>query len=161
MNNEASEYLNTTYATDARCVGSNPLNKNAETTTTVMLPDRYTIPSGWKDRDTGANSADTNWKFDYEAMEANIRFTEEKDYWFASRAYKDNTEEDIFYIGIRFMYYTTQAINSHSLCSSTIDGKLYGRTWTLGFRPCIKLRTDIKIISGDGASENTAYELGI
>ena len=35
LNDEAMKYLNTDYASDARCVGSVPNNKNSETKTYI------------------------------------------------------------------------------------------------------------------------------
>ena len=75
LNDKAMEYLNTDYAIDARCIGSNPKNKNAESSDFASYND-YT---------TDLKAADDNYETDYNTLEKlNIPVTE-GGYWFASR----------------------------------------------------------------------------
>ena len=80
LNDEAMKYLNTDYASDARCVGSVPNDKNSETKT-------YIYKSSFFGRDL--KDADENYVLDSKQMnELGIEYTEtekEGEYWLASR----------------------------------------------------------------------------
>lgn len=47
------------------------------------------------------------------------------------------------------------------LCDIQSYGKAFGYLGDAGLRPCILLKTDIKITGGDGKMEETAYTIGI
>lgn len=166
LNNEAEKYLNTEYAIDARCVGNVPTNqegiftnKNTDTTQTVILS--FT-PSGWSTRDSGCKEADTNYETDINMMEAiEIRNTGEY-YWLTSRHKiidSSHFEFHVRYIG------NSGNLESGHVCHINSDGTKYGSTvggrHTNGLRACFSLKSDIKITEGNGASEETAYVLGI
>ena len=168
LNDEAENYLNTTYAVDARCVGSLPTidedgnftEKDEGTQTTVSIPSNWTLPTGWTTTDTGCYGIDENYKTDETAMKAaNIWITGE-DYWLASRSFEQlsfmgNTEYDFCMCanGVDGSF-----IDS-TLCYIVSDGETGGIQQKEGFRPCFSLRSDIKVTGEDGKSESTAYTI--
>lgn len=83
LNDEAMKYLNTEYASDARCVGSVPNDKNSETKT-------YYASNAFKNN-LGKNvkDSDENYILDNDQMnKLGIEYTEtgsDYDYWLASR----------------------------------------------------------------------------
>lgn len=79
LNNEALNYKNATYATDARCVGSNPANKNSE----VAGPTTLTFTYNGSNK-INLKNTDNNYQTDLNTMKSvNIAGTQE--YWLASR----------------------------------------------------------------------------
>ena len=53
-------------------------------------------------------------------------------------------------------------LDGNRLCNVYSDGTTRGYSNEHGLRPCISLRSDIKVIGGgDGSEEAQAYELGI
>jgi len=173
----AGKYLNTTYAVDARCVGSIPsvdergnfTEKNKGTDTTVTLPPPlpegedssiwltdYKRPSGWTSDDTGCYDTDANYTTDETQMtNANIWTTGEY-YWLASRrVYSDSSrcDFDVRYVG------SFGDLDSYYLCHVDSNGNAVGNPRSGGLRPCFSLRSDIKITGGDGKEEATAYTM--
>ena len=152
LNSEAGKYLNRAYATDARCVGSVPtnqngtfINKNSENAGPVQLQFTSSVD--------GANmkEADTNYTTDKTQMESlNIWTTGEK-YWLASRfvnsypSYCNFRVRDVFSGG---------NLGNIDLCIVSIGGRTQGDSHTCGLRPCLALKSGIKITGGNGTSEN-------
>jgi len=168
LNREAGKYLNTTYAVDARCVGSVPSinsdgsfkEKNKGTETTVTLPpdswSTYTRASGWTSDDTGCYDADTNYKTDETQMtNANILITGEH-YWMASRDVRSNSSNCNFIVRRMF---SSGGYIADGLCTVSTLGDVDGVMTTGGRRPCFSIRSDIKITGGDGQAESTAYTM--
>lgn len=157
LNEEAQLYKNDTYAIDARCVGSSPSNKNAENTTVVTYNRDYT---GTEDV-SGMKSGDTNYEEDYNAMvSANIHSIG-KEYWLASR-YTANVDDSYFFY-INFVT-TKGEFTSHNfnfLGVNTWSGLVQVQKWdSIGLRPCIKLKENLKIESGKG-TQISPYELSL
>ena len=177
LNDKAQTYINLEYATDARCVGSIPtvengifISKNEGTDTTVILPPpvpegedsnnwwtSYTKPDGWDSNDSLCYNTDENYIIDANQMKsANIIQTNEI-YWLASRyapAFSSHCSFDIRII------INDGSLNSNDICRVLAEqGGAYGSLYERGLRPCILLRTDIKIIDGNGKKE-TPYILG-
>ena len=169
--NQKAEYYatNSPYALDGRCVGSVPTvgtdgiftAKNTEVKGTYSIPDDWTLPSGWTSRDTGCQKwSDTNHETDYNTMEAledsgAIEILETGEYyWLASRRVVSGT----FYM---WNVMTGGTLYSRYLCYVNSEGNQRGITGKLGLRPCISLKSDIKVIAGDGKEAGTAYELGM
>jgi len=169
LNREAGKYLNTTYAVDARCVGSLPSinldgsfkEKNKGTETTVILPpdtwSSYTRPNLWTSDDTECYDKDTNYVTDETQMiNANIKTTGQY-YWLASRDVSSDSSSCYFYLrrvdsygGLsKYSFLYVDSSEMHPSGSSTNNG----------LRPCFSLRSDIKITGGDGQSEVTAYTM--
>jgi len=163
----AEKYLNTTYAVDARCIGSIPLinldgsftEKNKGTETTVTLPsvsDGWVRPGGWTSDDTGCYDTDTNYTTDLTQMtNANIKTTGEL-YWMASR-YVYLTSNGCDFNVRRVL--DSGDLDKYKLCYVDCDSGIRGYSRSNGLRPCFSLRSDIKITGGDGQSETTAYTM--
>ena len=61
-----------------------------------------------------------------------------------------------------FVYvYTSDVLSKSNVCIVYSDGGANGSAREHGLRPCISLKSDIKVTGGDGEGEETAYELGI
>ena len=167
LNQKAERYAeNSPYAIDGRCVGSIPTigadgtfnSKNTEEVGPVELQFTTTVE--------GANNMkdkDTNYETDYNTMEAleesgvpNILATGEY-YWLASR----DVFSDSSYCNFLVRYVPTSGgLYSRNLCNVNSDGITFGNSYGNGLRPCISLKSDIKVTGGDG-KEATPYELGI
>ena len=163
MLNEKAEYYakSSPYALDGRCVGSVPsigtdgkFNvKNTENVEPVQLEFTSTVE--------GANNMkgeDNNFEIDQTALqEANI-WTTGEEYWLASRDLILNSSYCSFNVRV---VNTNGDLSYNSLSHVNSDGYMYGYDEEGGLRPCISLKSDIKVTAGDGKSEKTAYELGI
>ncbi len=158
LNEKAERYAtNSPYALDGRCVGSVPTvgadgtftAKNTEEVGPVTLQFTTTVE--------GANSMkdeDTNYETDYDTMEAledsgvlNILTTGER-YWLASRYVYSSSSSDC-YFAVRYVD-TGGDLGSYNLCGVYSDGGAGGFSFENGLRPCISLKSDIKVIAGDG-----------
>ena len=169
LNQKAERYATSSpYAIDARCVGSVPTvgadrkfnAKNTENVGPVELQFTSEVE--------GANNMkdkDENHVTDYDTMEAleesgvqNILTTGET-YWLASRyVYSDSSGCNFHVRGVN----ASGGLYNYYLCSVVSNGNTNGGSDEGGLRPCISLRSDIKVIGGgDGSEEAQAYELGI
>lgn len=178
LNNKAETYINSEYATDARCVGSIPtieegtfIDKDKVTETTVTLPPtlpegqssstwwtNYKRPDGWENDDTGCYGSDTNYTIDQTQMQSAGILATGESYWLASHGVDSNSANVNFrvrYIGI------SGGLFSSYLCAVDNDGttRVNPDESKYGFRPCILLSTDIKVTGGDGENESTAYKI--
>ena len=148
LNDKAINYTNENFVIDARCVGSNPINKNSENKETYIDDEGY---------NTEIKEEDKNYVADYEEL-ANLNMLNTTEpYWMASR-YK---EEGTVYLneqGIRFKLRVVGAkyewiIGYGGIYISTFDN-------SFGFRPIFLLKGDLQITAGNG-QEATPYELGV
>lgn len=182
LNNEAMKYKGT-LGIDARCIGSVPnisengvmTSKNTETEYTANIPDSWILPvepEQWTSTDTGCKKGtDTNYtssgeisiKRDKETMENLDLWITGENYWIASRW--TYTGSYIYHFFVRFVHTDsslgTNGLDCYTCCSVKPDGETKGYSNTLGLRPCISLKSAIKVLDGDGKTENTAYTLGI
>lgn len=156
LNNEANNYLNETYATDTRCVGSNPSNKNSEITTTP------TLPAEWKgiDKITGIKWKDANYSSDQKVLNRIKNYRLKKEYWLASRGGTLNLEENVIYFYVRGVGTVSGDLGDKSICMMNSNGTTSAYDYTFGFRPCIILKPEIKTVKGDGSSTDP-YEIGV
>lgn len=149
LNAKADNYLNTTYASSARCVGSVPNNKNAESGYMTEDPLGYNTSNKYK-------AKDTNHTTDYNQMEALEITKSNNDYWLASRQF-------ILQGAIAYNFCIKRIDNSGKLqqlgyALFTVAYKqVKGNSYTNGFRPVFTLKPGIKITGGDGI--NTPYTL--
>lgn len=128
----AEKYLNTLYASDARCVGTHPLNGS----------------------DYEFNSE--TYKIDFEQMVNNNISKITTNYWIASII-----KEVPWTTTYSVLNITTEGeVEKVPLCAVTPYGtNAMATTEIRGFRPCITLKETLKVVSGDGKSEKTAYKL--
>lgn len=153
LNNEALLYKNDTYAIDARCVGSNPSNKNAEVLGPVTMQFEY----------NGSNiidykNEDNNYEIDQKAMQEAGLWSIQEPYWLASRSIDSVATYCDFF---------TRLVNEAGELSGdymggvNFEGGNMGKRCYNGLRPCITLNSSvIKIVDGNGTS-NQPYILGL
>lgn len=152
LNAKAEEYLNTTYASDARCVGSVPNNKNSEATDYFTI---YYGHSGISFRNT-----DTNYKTDYEQIGSdNLNIANiGKSYWLASRIINYYENHGGYTYSCMRGIGTSGYLSENNLCYVYASNSFNGYSVSLGFRPVFTLKSDIKISGGDG-SKTVPYTL--
>ena len=153
LNTEAGKYLNTEYATDARCVGSVPTNQNG-TFTNKNSENAGPVKLQFTSSVSGANNmkeADTNYETDETEMYNLSIFTTGENYWLASRDVRSNSSGCRF----RVCFVNTEGeLGSGGLCDVSSVGNSVGYSPVFGLRPCFALKSDIKITGGNGTSEN-------
>ena len=147
LNTEAERYLNNSYASSARCVGSNPNDKNNEEIGPIELNYSYKGSKNFN-----AKKQDENYKIDLEAMEeAGITGIEE-DYWMASRnVVQDKSGTFLRIYGI----YGRGVLSSSGIIDiwGNENSEFYSKT--CGLRPCFTLKaTSLKIIDGNGTNKH-------
>ena len=159
----AQEYLNTTYASSARCVGSDPADPDWDVNENEA--GYYTKKEGegeyqsWMENKGYYNilkNGDEKYNTDWTQMEQipGIK-TSNKDYWLASRTIGVNSSITFFAV---LSILASGDGNSGTLCGVSPDS-VYGYGYTFGFRPVFTLKSGIKITEGDGA--NTPYKLEV
>ena len=153
LNNEAEKYLNKTYATDARCVGSVPTNQNG-TFTNKNSENAGPVQLQFDSSVSGVNNMkgnDTNYTTDQTQMNNLNIWTTGEYYWIASRDGYSVSSGCSF----RVLYAASfGGLNSCELCDVSSYGFAYGHSQTNGLRPCFSLKSDIKITGGIGTSGN-------
>lgn len=147
LNTEAERYLNNSYASSARCVGSNPNDKNNEEIGPIELNYSYKGSKNFN-----AKKQDENYKIDLEAMEeAGITGIEE-DYWMASRnVVQDKSGTFLRIYGV----YGRGVLSSSGIIDiwGNENSEFYSKT--CGLRPCFTLKaTSLKIIDGNGTNKH-------
>lgn len=166
LNNEAENYINTAYATDARCVGSLPTidangtftEKDTENAgpVTLQFSSKVEGANNMKDTDTNYTSNEVEGIVrDKETMEALGIWTTEEKYWLASRIVNSRSSDCSFYV--RYVQ-ASGSLYISGLCSLYSYG-IYAYPISNGLRPCFALRSDINITGGDGTREATAYTM--
>ncbi len=177
LNKEAEKYVNEKYASDGRCVGSLPTLENGkfieknkgDEIGNFMLPEGWTLPTGWNGRDTGFYDTDNSYLTDREQMwKCSELFWAGGEYWLASRIVGSWESGRYAYFDIRFVDGSTETglLKAACVAQANSGGELSGYSsgsLSLGLRPCIALKyNEIKIAqSGDGKSESSAYTLEI
>ena len=152
LNSEAGEYLNTAYATDARCVGSVPTNqngtftnKNSENVGPVKLQFNSSISGA-----SNMKQQDNNYVTDKTQMNNLNVWTTGEVYWVASRLV--NSNPSVCYFGVRLVGADSGSFSCHCVCLVNSSGNNVGNGRAYGLRPCFALKSDIKITGGDGTS---------
>ena len=159
----AQEYLNTTYASSARCVGSDPadpdwdVNENeAGYYTKEIAEENKEYESYMENYYNILKNGDEKYNTDWMQMEQipGIK-TSNKDYWLASRVmYANSYTAGFSVVGV----FTSGDLEGGTLCLVYSDSA-YGYGYTFGFRPVFTLKSGIKITEGDGV--NTPYKLEV
>ncbi len=161
LNDEAMKYLNTKYAADARCVGSNPIDKTIEDD----LP-KDDIEYKEQTTNSGAKGGDRNSRPDYEQMQSIGISKSDSEYWLASRYFATHLDNND---GYYHDYFYLRCIKENGelgyqiffrIRSKTTISRSWGTT-TRGLRICFKLKSDnLKITGGNGTAENP-YKIDI
>ena len=145
LNKEAENYINTTYAIDARCVGSVPNNKNAEAL------NNFSSNYSFMERYNGKfKDSDTNYEIDYEQMKKLNIVNLNTRYWLASRTVLIDGRGASFNI---YKIDQNGELSNSTIISIQSDGGA-GNKFSNGLRPVVSLKSNINIVGGDGSKEN-------
>ena len=170
LNEYAMDYLNTDLAYNARCIGSNPNNKNYPDNLTgnekqaqmFVADNNYTYMDNYNGRfwKSDNNYELNNNNKDYARLgNLGIRSTNSSSYyWLASRSATANQTTAYFQVHkvvattgeLTWAHYMWM-VNSEGIASSN-------SSLTFGFRPVFYLKSDVKITGGEG-TENSPYQL--
>ena len=176
LNEKAEEYIKTAdgsiLATDARCVGSDPLNKNypdnltgAERTSEMYIADSsYTFMNEYNGK---FFKSEGHYLTDIDRLnKLNIigisDTTYGNYYWLAARLVNPPSA----LLNLTAFQFVVWAVNSSGSCASSgswrvnPNGEAVAYDKDLGFRPIFKLSQNIKIIGGEGTDE-VPFEIGL
>lgn len=164
LNNEAMKFYNSKYITDVRCVGSSPKNKSRENKETAIIPEGVYEEGSHVGDDSNLKDEDDNYETDYDTLQNLNLLTTNIHYWFASRY----NETGPLYGGatkLQFFLrssggYVWQPTGTTSRAIITADYG-YNASFVNALRPVFTLKGNLKVVSGDGTSESTAYRLGV
>ena len=149
LNTRAMAYLNTTYASDARCVGSVPNNKNSQS-------GYYTIPYFTSSYSGKLRGPDDNYETDMKQMAALEIGVSDTVYWLASRNV-DGTTNIAF--KVNYVLHPSVELTRSTLCHVYSSGTVASNSMSLGLRPVFTLKPGIKVTGGSGTI-NDPYTLG-
>ena len=128
----------------ARCVGSVPDNPNSEA---GMHNSSY---SYMKDYNNTLRDADTNYEADWNQMNSLVIHNIGKYYWLASRNVYANGSSSGFVV----RRVLTNMLHYSNLYSVYSNGQTFPYDQNNGLRPVFRLKSGIKVTSGDGTPEN-------
>ena len=154
--NKAQEYLNTTYAISARCVGSKPDDPEWDTEEMIGEKDGefFSILKQYSDI---LKRGDDNYNIDLSQMEiitgVDIK-TARSDYWIASRFFDSSSSQDF---GIWKINTNSELKKGWLICLTSWASNTYFEE-SYGFRPVFTLKLGLKITGGDGV--NIPYTIG-
>ena len=155
LNNKAMNYVNTNYILDARCIGSNPINKNSENESRYIYDGTV-----WNHQNnTDLKDEDDNYTIDYENLtNLNILNTTEP-YWMASRY----NEQGYVYMTDEGVHFKLRVVGAESEAIYGYDphhGWDFISVNSFGLRPAFLIKGDLQITTGNG-QQATPYELGV
>ena len=150
LNTRAEAYLNTTYASDASCVGSVPNNKNSQS---GYLTSSYSYMSSYSGK---LRNTDNNYSTDYKQM-GTLGIRDNGTYWLASRFVEQFQSSDTIFT-IRWVGGETSN-NLGAICHIWTGPNIASRDQTRGLRPVFTLKSGIKVTGGNG-TESSPYTLG-
>ena len=154
LNTRANAYLNTTYASSARCVGSVPNNPSSEASGYFTSSESYmsSYNGTFKDQDT-------NYETDWNQMNTLNIHNISKYYWMASRIVGSNSNNSAVYVHYVNVNEEDAVLVSTNLCLVNYSG--YSRSFSAlrGFRPVFTLKSGIVITGGAGTAVSP-YTLG-
>lgn len=152
LNTKARAYLNTTYATSARCVGSVPNSPNTEAT--AMFTTSYSYMSSYNGK---LKKSDTNYTKDLEQMK---KLEIEKMFsscMMASRYISSDSSSTSFSLAYPR---SNGGIGGIGIVVLQSNGVIQAWPGKGGLYPVITLQSTLKITGGAGTSENP-YNLGV
>ena len=163
LNSTANKYLNTTYATSARCVGSNPSNPNADPS---YFSSKYSYFS--QNGHGSYKNSDENYITDYEQMKKLGILSYDNNngggYVLASRYIYET--ESYTYLGVRRVYTydapdirITNEIFIH-INDNSFSEPFSTRDFPENVRPVFTLRSNVRITGGTG-TRTDPYTLGV
>ena len=151
LNNATSKYINTTYADEARSVGSDPSNPTSDN------PGYFTSSESYMSSYNGQfKNEDTHYTTDYDQMGTlGIRGID-KNYWLASRLVSSGSRDSNFLVR---RVYTSGNLSFSRLCFVNRNGSTFSYSDANGLRPVFHLKSNIKVTGGTG-EEGSPYTLG-
>lgn len=160
LNNATSKYLNTTYATKVRSVGSVPNNPtyDAAGMFTMSAEDNWT---GYFTQYNGTfKDSDDNYVADWEQMSNLNIYNIEDTYWLASRLVEVDSSSYVE-IGLREVSSSGKLRGSGTtlLAAQRPEDNLIDEV-TQGLRPVFTLKAGLKVTGGAGTS-TSPYTLGV
>ena len=152
---EAQDYLNAAYASEARCVGSIPNNPSADTNEMYVSSSDYPY---LKKYDNMFKIEDTNRQEDIEQMEKLDIYNAGNKYWLASRIIDPWSNSYGGRFGIAYGAIRGSAVGYLGTLFQA-GGRYETKATTLsyGLRPVVTLNSEIKVENGDG--DATPYTL--
>ncbi len=171
LNEKAEEYITTedgkTIATDARCVGSNPTNKNYPDNLTgnAKISAMFTANEDFSYMETYNGKyfkTDFNYETDFNRLKkisaVNIPDTSiDSYYWCGSHFLLSDSNATIF--GMKYIDASGMMKNS-SIWGVKYDNNVTSVSPTCGFRPVFILSPNVKITGGQG-TEEIPFEIGL
>ena len=150
LNDATSKYLNTTYASKVRCVGTVPNNPNYDGA--GIFQGRYSYLEGYEFKDS-----DEDYLTDYNKMTTLAIGAIGEAYWLPSRKVSSSGTSTTLYVR------TVGSGGNASYCYPvqlyrTISNK--GYRYINGLRPVFTLKTNVKVTGGAGTSASP-YTLGV
>ena len=156
LNRLCSAYVNSTYATSGRCLG---YNAGAGTIDESKYPITFeeTVTNG----NNGFPYVDSHNSGDMRIINTangeNYPLRVSGTVWLASRILNTNSRYSNF--GVRYVS-ADGNVNNYYLYQSYSDGGFITNSPVCGVRPIITLKSGIRIVGGDGTSENP-YQIAI
>ena len=144
LNTKAREYLNTDYASSARCLGSNPINPAAQS---GYYRDKNFDFSEYNGK---LRDGDENYVSDLEKIKSYNRSC--RNVWLASRyvAYSEDSGRITFYISSVGTSSSKYTVNEICIFGSSISD--YSKSETMGICSVFTLKDNVKINGGSGTS---------
>ena len=167
LHETAQNYLNTTYASSARCIGSNPANPDWDAISdqegnpvneagyyTKQIAEEQGKYQNYMESYYGTlKNEDEQYETDLEQMNSiNIAGTLSS-YWLASRQIESSSETNSF--KIRLM--NEGELSAMDLFNVYSAGHTFDNGYTSAIRPVFTLKSEIKVTGGDGV--DTPYTL--
>ena len=164
---KAQEYKNSTYVSEARCVGSDPADPDWDTTAneagyyTKEIAEQNDEYYSYMDSYYGIlKNEDKKYNIDWTQMKSiknvNIKMTS-NDYWTASRRVYSNPNISCAFFVRRLT--TSGNLNNDALFYVYSNGNMPINSYSRGFRPVFTLKPRIKVIDGDG--KDIPYTLAV
>ena len=155
---KAQEYLNTEYATSARCVGSNPADSDWDTTTNEagyytkeIAEAKNEYQSYMESHYNTLKNGDEKYNTDWEQISKTTELQKTSDkYWMASRFVRSDSSTTNF---IMYFMFPEGELSSTNLCIIYSGGGTNGYGDTYGFRPIFTLKSGIKISNNNETNE--------
>ena len=150
LNDATSKYLNTTYASKVRCVGTVPNNPNYDGA--GIFQGSYSYLEGYEFKDS-----DEDYLTDYNKMTTFAIGAIGEAYWLPSRSVSSSRTSTTLYVRV---------VGSGGNVSACYPVQLYrtssnkGYSYINGLRPVFTLKTNVKVTGGAGTSASP-YTLGV